>query len=103
MLCSATHLLQGLSKALLSKDQQKTNKKFLGSFSRLPLFGEDLGGLRGMLVVVPTPCLHPLHPSTGHSALHAPLCDTGPSPWLSPLCSEVTQAPMVMFHCLQKT
>lgn len=63
----------------------------LESFCCLPLFEEDLGCLRGMLMVVPTPCLHPLCPSTGHFVLHASLCDTGPLPWLSPVHSEVTQ------------
>jgi len=78
----------------------------LESFSHLPLFGEDLVGLRGMLVVAPIPCLHPLHLSTGHIALHASLCDTGPLPCLSPINSEVTQGSVGIygiFQCLQKT
>ena len=112
MLCLATHLLQ--------EPKQDTSVKLhlqdgpikifflecLASFPHLPLLGEDSGGLRGMLVVVPTPCLHPLCPSTGHIALYASLCDSGPLLWLFLIHSEVTRGPVGtygIFHCLQKT
>lgn len=111
MLCSATQLLQHSKQdtsVKLHLPDGRTKIIFLeclAIFPHLPLFGEDLGGLRGMLVVVPMLCLHPLHPSTRHIALHASLCDTGPLCWLSLIHSEVTQSPVGMydiFRCLQK-
>lgn len=111
MLCSATQLLQHSKqdtsvKLHLPDGQTKIIfLECLAIFPHLPLFGKDFGGLRGMLMVVPTLCLHPLHPSTRHIALHASLCDTGPLRWLSLIHSEVTQSPVGMydiFHCLQK-
>lgn len=70
MLCLATHLLQDPKQDTSIKLhlQDGPTKIFflecLVSFPHLPLFGEDLGGRRGMLVVVPTPCLHPPCQST---------------------------------------